>query len=255
MNTGGNMQAEDKDQMFIGRTVSVAIAAVVPNAQLMSQGSFLRIECSHPQIGECVCIWLTLAAEQPGPAHGWVLSINAGDGAPTPVFTNLESGAAITSFIWADRMLCTRFAELQRLLNTGVIPRCVSDCGDLHNFLDWNMAGEAEELLEAGGKIRLDAAAGPMDWPCSILNAVDGVIGCWLARHAETSLAADATASHMAGLLCSHNAALEQQVAERFLQMQHDEARDFLHHAAGHDGSNLTMKVMALVRAAARVRQ
>jgi hypothetical protein len=88
------MQAEDEDPMFIGRTVSIAIAAVVPNAQLMSQRSFLRIECSHPQIGERVCIWLTLGAEQSGPAHGWVLGINVGDGAATPVFTDLESAAS-----------------------------------------------------------------------------------------------------------------------------------------------------------------
>jgi hypothetical protein len=51
------------------------------------------------------------------------------------------------------------------------------------------------------------------------------VIVWWLARHAEPSLADDATASHMAGLLCSHNTDLEQQVAERFLRMQHDARR------------------------------
>jgi hypothetical protein len=237
-----------RDDWAAVSTLAACIRAMVPDARLVTHGP--RIECFYFQIGERVCLRLMPGVDQSDPTPAWVLSIVLDDEV-FPFHSTNQPAEAVTSFIWAGRMLRSRFCELQDLLATGVIPRCVNNCGDLHNFVDWNMAGDAEKLIEAGEQISFDAQSGSMAWPCSILSAVDRVIGWWLAHHVEPSLAPGATAKQMAGLLGSSNPALEQQVVERFLQMSHNDAREFLHHAAGHDGSNLTTKVMAMVRAAA----
>ena len=84
------------------------------------------------------------------------------------------------------------------------------------------------------------------------VSAADELINWWLGRHVQADLPAGVTLEQMVGLLCSHNPWIEEQVAERFLRLDHEQVRQFLRHAAGRDGSNLGVKVVALVRAAHR---
>jgi hypothetical protein len=237
--------------------------------ELLARGRGLLVDASYgndvcprfarhyPRIGPEV--WLNLWVEHPLPerrespgARFLVEIVPEGHALPRhEVLATDDAGEAVRAVVWADLIIASRFAALMDLWQKNIIPHCVNCCGDLHNFLDWNVAGDVEQVLAAAERELGDPAAA-LDRICGIINAVDELLNGWLGRHAEPDLPAEATLEQMARLLCSHNPRIEQQVSERFLQLDHQSVRQFLHHAAGPDGSNLGVKVMALVRAANR---
>ena len=178
-------------------------------------------------------------------------------GCPDPVYPVLDTDdvtEAVRTFLWTGRMIRTRFAELKTMINSRQLPRCVNNIGDIHNFCDWNMAGDVEELLDTAAIVYPEAEDNPrMSWCTTILNAVDGLLGWWLARQAIPELVANLNSEQLAGLLVAHNQEQEEQVAARVLGMNHAQMQSLVMCERFHDGGNLPGHVQALARAAYRL--
>ena len=151
-------------------------------------------------------------------------------------------------------MIRTRFAELKGMIADTEPPRCVNNIGDVHNFCDWNMAEDVDELMDGAAIAFPEADDNPrMTWCTTILNAVDGLLGWWLARQAVPELDENLNSEHLAGLLMAHNQEQEEQVAARVLGMDHAGIQSLVMCDRFHDGGNLASHVQALVKAAHRL--
>ncbi|MGA2496818.1 MAG: hypothetical protein ABSH20_03710 [Tepidisphaeraceae bacterium] len=214
----------------------------------------------YPEIGEEV--WLKLWAEHPDPGcrqsggRRFAIQIVPRD-VPEPAYPVLDTEdvtEAVRTYRWTDRMIRTRFAELKVMIDGGQLPRCVNNLGDVHNFCDWNMAGDVEELLDAAAIAYPEAEDNPrMGWCTGILNAVDGLLGWWLARQALPELEANLSVEQFAGLLVAHNHEQEEQVAAWVLGMGHAQIQSLVMCERFHEGGSLPGHVQALARAAYRL--
>jgi hypothetical protein len=214
----------------------------------------------YPQIGEQVC--LKLWVDHPDPDRR-----ESGDrrfaiqivpqGYPDPVCHVLDTddvAEAVRTYLWTARMIRTRYAELKDMIDGGQLPRCVNNIGDVHNFCDWNMAGDVDELMDAAASVYSLAEENPsLVWCMAILNAVDSLLGWWLARHAIAELDVNLSSEQLAGLLVAHNQEQEERVAARVLAMDHAEIQSLVMCERFHEGGNLPGHVQALAKAAYRL--
>ena len=179
-----------KDEHGEDYAVSPAILELVSNGQASDQSwhndTCPRFGRQYPEIGEETL--LNLWVEHPDPnsreSGGRRFAIQiVPEGCPDPVYPVLDTddvAEAVRTYLWTDRMIRTRFAELRGMIDDHELPRCVNNIGDIHNFCDWNMAGDVEELMDVAADAYPQAPDNPrMLWCTGILNAVDNLLGWW----------------------------------------------------------------------------